>query len=126
MPFPRSMARFNRVFPNPIARRVVGKIPPFALLIHRGRTSGREYRTPLMAVPTGDGFVIALTYGRHTDWQRNVVKAGGCELIYRGQPFLLTDPHVIGKDEASGDIPLPIRIVLCPIGVNDYLRLSRT
>ena len=39
---------------------------------HVGRTTGRVYETPIGAVPTDDGFVIALPYGSNTDWLKNV------------------------------------------------------
>jgi hypothetical protein len=39
-----------------------------ALLTHEGRRSGKTYQTPLGAQPYGDGFVVSLPYGSHTDW----------------------------------------------------------
>ena len=35
---------------------------------HVGRKSGTTYETPIDAVPTDEGFVIALPYGANTDW----------------------------------------------------------
>jgi hypothetical protein len=40
----------------------------------------------------GDGYVIALTYGPETDWVKNVLAAGGCELRTRGQTIPLGAP----------------------------------
>jgi hypothetical protein len=34
---------------------------------HIGRTSGREYQTPVHAVATADGFTVALPYGSDSD-----------------------------------------------------------
>ncbi len=122
MPLPSTLARLNRSFPNPLVRRFAGKFGPLALLIHRGRTSGKEYRTPMLAFPTSDGFVIALTYGRNTDWERNVLAAGGGDLVYRNARHSLIAPHFIEKGEADAFIPLPVRSVLRLIGVDTFLR----
>jgi deazaflavin-dependent oxidoreductase (nitroreductase family) len=65
-----------------IARRLV--------VIHRGRTAGLLYRTPVTAFPYRDGFLIALTYGRDVDWVKNVIAEGGCRLIHRGRAVDLT------------------------------------
>ena len=35
-----------------------------SIVRHVGRTHGPTYETPVQAVPTDDGFVIALPYGR--------------------------------------------------------------
>lgn len=126
MPLLRSIAKSNRVVLNPLIRRFAGKFRPFAILVHRGRTSGRQYRTPIMAFPAGDGFVIALVYGRHTDWERNVVSAGGCELVYRNQSHTLVTPRFVDQDEARTSIPAPICLVLRAIRVDSFLRLDET
>jgi len=53
-----------------------------SVIRHVGRTSGRPYETPVQAVATDDGFVIALPYGPNTDWLKNVlVSVGGHEIL---------------------------------------------
>ena len=37
----------------------------------------------------GNGYAIALTYGPETDWVKNVLAAGGCELRTRSQTIPL-------------------------------------
>ena len=37
--------------------------PIFALVLHRGRRSGRAYQTPVAARRVADGFLIALAFG---------------------------------------------------------------
>ena len=80
MPLPRGVARFNRRATNRVTRRIAGWIPGFAIVLHTGRRSGRTYRTPVNAFRGGDGYRIALTYGADSDWVRNVMDAGGCEI----------------------------------------------
>lgn len=122
MPMPKTLAKVNRVVFNPVIRRVASRIPPMAILIHRGRNSGKYFRTPIFAFPTDDGFVIALVYGRNTDWERNVVTAGSCDLVYRNSCHALTDHRFIKKDEAETFIALPIRLALRLLRVDTFLR----
>jgi len=54
---------------------------PLTIVRHRGRTSGREYETPIMVARLGRDAVVELTYGDRVQWYRNVLAAGGCELV---------------------------------------------
>ena len=85
MPLPDRLATFNRSVTNRIVRTFAGHLPWFAIVVHRGRKSGRIYRTPVNAFGIDDGFVIALTYGPDRDWVKNVLAAGRCGLIVRGR-----------------------------------------
>lgn len=121
MRLPRAVARLNRYGINQITRHFAGRVPPFAMLVHRGRRSGREYRTPIMAFPCDGGFVIALTYGRGTDWERNMQAAGGGELIYGGRRYLLGAPGPIEVDRAGRCLPAIVRAALRLMRVDAYL-----
>jgi hypothetical protein len=48
MPAPPSVVKATKRF-NPYALKVSSRVPPWATLHHVGRTSGREYRTPVVA-----------------------------------------------------------------------------
>jgi deazaflavin-dependent oxidoreductase (nitroreductase family) len=124
MPIPTAVAKSNRYVVNPIVRRFAGNIAPLALLLHRGRTTGHEYRTPIMAFPDDGGFVIALTYGRNTDWERNVMAAGEGALVYRGKRYAITSPEHIAEERARESLPAVVRIVLPVIGVHDFLHVT--
>src|SRR6266542_2523245 len=100
MPIPRVVARFNRYVTNPLARLVAGWLPPFAVVLHLGRRSGYEHRTPVWAFPKDDGFVVALTYGAESDWVLNVVKAGGCRLLRAGKLVRMVNPRVVADPGA--------------------------
>jgi deazaflavin-dependent oxidoreductase (nitroreductase family) len=123
MPFPDRLARFNRRVTNPLFRLFAGRLPPFAVVEHRGRRSGRSYATPIMAFPAGDGYAIALTYGPDRDWVKNVRAAGGCVLVRGGRRVPLARPVVLGDDGAAL-MPAAIRPVLRRAGVTDFLRLD--
>ncbi len=123
MPAPRSMARFNKRFTNRLTLTVAGHLPGFAIVGHVGRKSGRTYRTPVNAFRTEGGYLIALTYGAKSDWVKNVLAAGSCELQTRGRRVRLVDPR-IETDESKGWAPLPVRLILNRIDAPQYMRLS--
>lgn len=125
MPLPPALARFNRVVTNRVARQGAGRLPGFGIVRHRGRRSGREYRTPVNAFRTDDGYVFALTYGPDADWVRNVVADKGCVLETRGDTVTLTDPRIV-HDESRSAMPAAVRTILGLIGANDFLYLTTT
>jgi deazaflavin-dependent oxidoreductase (nitroreductase family) len=125
MALPVWLARFNRRVTNPILGRVAGRVPPFAFVVHRGRKSGREYRTPVMAFAAGDRVVIALTYGAETDWVRNVLAAGGCGLVSGGRESRLDHPEIIDLSEGLSALPRLVRPMVRLLGVTRCLRLAR-
>lgn len=70
---------------------------------------------------TEDGFVIALTYGpQHTDWVKNVLAAGGCELRTGGRVLRVNSPRVYHDESRRGIRPLE-RQALRLLGVADFL-----
>jgi len=125
MPLPDRLARLNRRLTNPVARTFAGRLPPFGLVVHRGRRSGRDYRTPILAFPDGEGFVIALTYGPDRDWVQNVRAPDGCTLIRRGREIPLVDPRIVGAAEGLPLLPGPVRFGMRRLGVTAFLRLRR-
>ncbi|MGH8838476.1 MAG: nitroreductase family deazaflavin-dependent oxidoreductase [Jiangellaceae bacterium] len=123
MVIPKRVARVNRVVTNRVAGHVAGRLPGFGIVQHRGRRSGRPYRTPINVFRVSGGYVAALTYGTDTDWVKNVLAAGGCELEVRRRRVRLTDPRVV-HDETRHDMPLGVRRLLAVLGVTDFLYLA--
>lgn len=119
----RWVAAFNRVVTNRITGRFAGRLPGFGILTHVGRKSGRVYHTPVNVFSVPNGFVIALTYGRDSEWVRNVLAAGGCRLQTRGQLYELTAPTIV-HDPARRQFPRFVRAALRLIGANDFMQLS--
>jgi deazaflavin-dependent oxidoreductase (nitroreductase family) len=116
----RRVAHFNRRVTNRVTGPMAPWLPGFGVVVHRGRTSGREYRTPVNVFRDGDSYVIALTYGADSDWVTNVLAAGEATLITRGRRLELTSPEVV-HDESRGRVPLPVRAVLQLLDVADFL-----
>ena len=95
MPMPRWWARMNKYTFNP-AELKKGKRP---VIIHVGRTSGREHQTPLDAHRVEGGYLFVPVYGVDSDWVRNVLTAGSARLRVDGAEVSLTRPRLI--DEAT-------------------------
>ncbi|MPZ69949.1 MAG: nitroreductase family deazaflavin-dependent oxidoreductase [Actinobacteria bacterium] len=125
MPLPKALARFNRVVTNRISRPVAGRVPGFGVVIHKGRRSGREYRTPVNVFRRDGGFEIALTYGPDADWVKNVMAAGGARVLHRGRVHSLTEPRKVQKPRDTA-VPLPVRLILFLLRVDTFLFLDDT
>jgi deazaflavin-dependent oxidoreductase (nitroreductase family) len=118
----RWVAAFNLAVTNRITSRFAARLPGFGILTHVGRKSGRVYRTPVNVFRTPEG-LIALTYGRESEWVKNVLAAGRCELETRGVRYELSAPTIV-HDPTRRRFPIPVRIVLRLIGADDFMQLS--
>ncbi len=119
----RWVAAFNLAVTNRITSRFAARLPGFGIITHVGRKSGRVYRTPVNVFRAPEGFLVALTYGRESEWVMNVVAAGGCHLETRGVRYHLSAPTIM-RDPTRRRFPIPVRIVLRLIGANDFMQLS--
>jgi deazaflavin-dependent oxidoreductase (nitroreductase family) len=71
-----------------LSGRVVGA--PIVVLTHRGRRSGRVYRTPVEAIaedPARDEIVVSPMRGGRGDWYLNILAGGLVEASLRGESF---------------------------------------
>ena len=122
------MSRFRRLvnrYFNPVLRRVVRRLPGFAMLTHRGRKSGRAYSTPVNVFRRGDHYLFFLTYGSEVQWVRNVLAAGACSIETRGRVVELVEPELITDPELR-PAPPPVRFVERRLaGATQYLRMRR-
>ena len=119
----RWLAKINIAFTNRITGLFAGWLPGFGILTHVGRKSGKVYRTPVNVFRTSTGFIIALTYSSQSEWVKNVLAAGGCELKTRGKTYQLSSPHVV-HDPTRRRFPIPVRVVLKIVGADEYMELS--
>jgi deazaflavin-dependent oxidoreductase (nitroreductase family) len=101
----RRVARFNRVITNPIQGQWAWLLPPWAVICHRGRRSGRAYRTPVLAFKHGRRLAIAVLYGEESDWVRNVLARSG-QVVRAGRTYDLIEPKVLDPDAAEGISPV--------------------
>jgi deazaflavin-dependent oxidoreductase (nitroreductase family) len=118
----RWLAKINIAFTNRITGLFAGWLPGFGILTHVGRKSGKVYRTPINVFRASNGFIIALTYSSQSEWVKNVLAAGGCELKTRGKKYQLSAPKVV-RDPSRKRFPFPVRLVLRTVGANEYMEL---
>jgi deazaflavin-dependent oxidoreductase (nitroreductase family) len=72
-----------------------------SIVRHTGRSTGRQYETPVQPVPTDDGFVLALPYGPNTDWLKNVLAAGSATIVHEGRSFEVERPEMVPMSVAK-------------------------
>jgi deazaflavin-dependent oxidoreductase (nitroreductase family) len=103
----RRVARFNRAVNNPIQLRYAWLLPPWVVICHRGRRSGRLYRTPVNAYRRGRVLAVVILYGEESDWVQNVL-AGGAQVVRAGRTYSLRDPRLVdpaAADAVSAGVP---------------------
>ena len=103
MKLSRRVARFNRLVNNPVQGTYAWLLPPWAVVLHRGRRSGRPYRTPLLAFRRDDTLIIALLYGEESDWLRNLQASGG-QIVRAGRTFPVVGPPRVVDTQAAGEL----------------------
>jgi deazaflavin-dependent oxidoreductase (nitroreductase family) len=123
MPLPRSLARFNGLVTNRLLDPIARLLPGWGVVVHAGRKTHRQYRTPVLIFRDGDRVIICLTYGRESDWVRNVLAQGGCQLETQGRTLQLSRPNLF-HDESRGAVPALNRLALGVINVSDFLELT--
>lgn len=116
----RRMARFNRAVTNPVAVHLAGLLPGTGVVIHVGRRTRRVYRTPVLVFRTKDGFRIALTYGRDSDWVKNALAHGAVRLVTRRREYELSAPEVV-IDPHRQHVPWLFRGFLGLLRVSEFV-----
>src|SRR3954463_8996327 len=124
MPFPRWLAKFNLVVTNRVLGPLAAYLPGMGVVVHTGRKTHRRYRTPVAVFRRGDRFIIALTYGRDSQWVRNIMAQGECELETRGGTLRLNRPRLT-HDPRRQLVPVFVRVPLALLNVSDFLEMSR-
>jgi len=118
--------RFHRYVGNPLQMRRAGAPGSYASVIrHRGRKTGRTFETPVWAVPTEDGFVIAVVYGPRTDWLENVLTSGTAVIVQGGRSWLVDRPEIVPLETVESYFPAWDRCIHRRIHVDRCLRVHR-
>jgi deazaflavin-dependent oxidoreductase (nitroreductase family) len=120
MALQRRLALLNRHFGNHLVGGILPRFPGFGTLLHLGRKSGKQYRTPVKLLRTGDRYVISLPYGPQCDWVKNVLAADGCDLVTRTGQIHLDAPRVF-VDPEQKDVPPLLRPVLRRTKTFDFI-----
>ena len=110
---------------GPIGRAMAGHrwFKLYGILVHRGRTSGREYRIPIVARPFDGGFVIPMPFGESTQWARNVLAAGGATIVWNGRPYHVTSPEIIDAEAAGPTLSAFQKAAIGRVGIAEFMRV---
>jgi deazaflavin-dependent oxidoreductase (nitroreductase family) len=118
--------RFHHGVGNPVQLRSAGTPGTFASVVrHQGRRTGRTYHTPVWAVPTEDGFVIAIVYGSGTDWLKNVLASGAAAIVHQGATYSVDQPEIVPMEHARAYFPATLQRTHRLVGVEGCLRVRR-
>ncbi|MEU3051105.1 MULTISPECIES: nitroreductase family deazaflavin-dependent oxidoreductase [unclassified Streptomyces] len=123
MPIDRRVARFNKAIANHLVGPVLSRMPGFGKVHHRGRKSGRAFTTPVKLFRRGGDIIITLPYGPGSDWVKNVLAEGGCEITTRGRRIRVTDP-VVFTDDGTTKMPALTRRILSRVDATQFLSLT--
>lgn len=116
---------FNRAVLNPIMLRTAGRPGVYdAVMEHAGRRSGTLYRTPVVAMPLHEGFVIPLSYGTQVDWLRNVQAGEGATVCWNGRKFKVSDPLVLDAPAARSLLRPAQWWFYRLLGISQFVRLQ--
>jgi deazaflavin-dependent oxidoreductase (nitroreductase family) len=120
----RSFNDLVRIFSKNFNPRVTADIEKgkgsFSLILHKGRKSGQAYRTPVDATYLGDFVLITLPYGQRSDWLKNVLASGGCEIFHQHQTYTASHPQVLPEAEARKLLPPGMKLA----HIKNFLRLE--
>ena len=124
----RPVLRLITRITNPVVKRLAGRRHAglFAVILHRGRRSGRIYATPVGAVRTTDGFVVPLTFGVQADWYRNLQAAGGCRIRWKGDEYTVVEPQLLDGAAARAALPGLLRTLAPVAGIRQVVRVRRS
>ena len=118
MKLSRRVARFNKAVNNRIQGVYAWLLPPWAVILHRGRRSGRAYRTPLLAFKRDRALIIALLYGEESDWLRNLKAGGGGRVVRMGRTYELSAPRVVAANATELSRLSPLARGYCRLADN--------
>lgn len=104
--FKRTLPKIDRV----VSRLSGGKrtfantVLPTFILVHTGRRSGREFRSPLSYVELGEGFALAATnwgQDKHPLWSGNLLSNPDVEVVVDGQTIPVRARRVSDEEKAE-------------------------
>jgi deazaflavin-dependent oxidoreductase (nitroreductase family) len=122
----KPVIRLSRAVLNPRQMKTAGTPGAFASIVkNRGRTSGREYETPVGIVDFGDDFVISLPYGTSANWMRNVLAAGEATIVHNGDTIAVDAPELVPIETIAEAFTASERRTHSIFGIDHALRLRR-
>lgn len=123
MRFNHAVRKFNKYVFNRMTLLLSGGLfPMWSIIEHRGRVSGRRYRTPVLAIAVGDFTYTPLPYGDDVDWLKNVLHHGSYRLKTNGHWSEMVDPILIEAGVALPILPGGYSLTFQRFKVEKFLR----
>jgi deazaflavin-dependent oxidoreductase (nitroreductase family) len=94
MVFPVWFENLQVKYLNSALKPIARYLPGTATIEHRGRKSGKSYKTIVTAYRKGNVQAIALAHGK-TDWVKNVLAEGQADLRFARREVHLTNPRIL-------------------------------
>jgi deazaflavin-dependent oxidoreductase (nitroreductase family) len=116
MRFPPVVERLQIKYMNPMMRRVARFLPSFAVIKHRGRTSGKDYETVVNAYRKGNVLAVMLAHGK-TNWVKNVLAAGEADVHLFRKDVHITNPRIVPAGTDDPTLPAIARRAARSVGV---------
>jgi deazaflavin-dependent oxidoreductase (nitroreductase family) len=116
MRFPPVVERLQIKYMNPVVGKVARYLPGFAIIKHRGRTSGKPYQTVVNAYRNGDVLAVMLGHGK-TNWVKNVLAAGEADVHLFRRDVHITNPRIVPAGTDDPTLPQIARRAARSVGV---------
>lgn len=113
---PPALENFQIKYINPLMTPISRKLPGMSVIKHTGRTSGKEYETPVTAYRKGNTLAIGLIHGK-TNWVKNVLAAGEADILVSRADLHLVNPRVLPAGTVDRSLPLFARLMARKTGV---------
>jgi deazaflavin-dependent oxidoreductase (nitroreductase family) len=104
MVFPVWFENLQVKYLNSALKPIARYLPGTGTIEHRGRKSGKSYKTIVTAYRKGNVLAIALAHGK-TDWVKNVLAAGQADLRFARREVHLTNPRILPAGYDGPDVP---------------------
>ncbi|HEX7826383.1 MAG TPA: nitroreductase family deazaflavin-dependent oxidoreductase [Mycobacterium sp.] len=104
MLMPVWLENFQIKYVNPLLRPLSKRAPGFAVVKHRGRTSGKEFETIVTAYRKDNLVAIGLMHGK-TNWVKNVLAAGEADIHVSRKDLHLVNPRVLPAGTVDPSLP---------------------
>lgn len=111
MVYPTWFENIQVKYLNPALKPIARYLPGTATIEHRGRKSGRPYKTIVTTYRKGAVLAIALGHGK-TDWVKNVLAAGEADVHYARRTVHITNPRILPAGSDGSELPWLVRLQL--------------
>ena len=109
MVFPVWFENFQVKYANRMIKPLAKFLPGMSTISHKGRTSGKPYKTVVTAYRKGNTVAIALAHGK-TDWVKNVLAAGEADLLLGRKAVHLVNPRIVPAGGSADGLPTMARM----------------